>query len=275
MMNTDESSDDALATRVAGVAEWYHTLELAPGLVTPGWFDTRDMPTRLPIPGRLDRKRCLDVGTFDGFWAFELERRGAEEVVAIDIIDPNRWDWPASSGEEVIEALARRKGAGQGFEIARDALGSAVERLELSVYDLTPERVGQFDFVYLGSLLLHLRDPVGALSAVRSVCRGQTLVVDVVDVELSLRFRKQPLATLDGRGRPWWWKPNEAGLVRMMEAGGFEVVGSPQRVYMRPGPGQPLPNTTLRMLTSRAGRGQLILKWRGDPHAAVLGRPVD
>ena len=50
--------------------EWYHTLELAPGVVTPGWFDTREVPQRLPIPASLAGRRCLDVGTFDGFWAF-------------------------------------------------------------------------------------------------------------------------------------------------------------------------------------------------------------
>ena len=31
-------------------------------------------------------KRCLDVGTYDGFLAFELERRGAASVVATDIM---------------------------------------------------------------------------------------------------------------------------------------------------------------------------------------------
>jgi tRNA (mo5U34)-methyltransferase len=61
---------------------WYHTLELAPGVVTPGMFDLRPYVSRYGLPERLDGKRVLDIGTWDGFWAFEMERRGAAEVVA-------------------------------------------------------------------------------------------------------------------------------------------------------------------------------------------------
>src|SRR5207302_8951216 len=129
--------------------------ELAPGVTTPGWFDTRPVTDKCGFPESLAGRRCLDVGTFDGFWAFELERRGATEVVAIDILDPRQWDWPVNAEAETLEALARRKGRGEGFEVARQALSSSVKRLELSVYDLDPATVGQFDFVYVGSLLLH------------------------------------------------------------------------------------------------------------------------
>ena len=81
----------ALADRVAA-RDWYHTLELAPGVVTPGWFDLRDMPDKVGLPASLAAQRCLDVGTFDGFWAFAMERRGAAEVVAADVPDPAEWD---------------------------------------------------------------------------------------------------------------------------------------------------------------------------------------
>ena len=83
-----------LRARVGG-REWYHTIELAPGVITPGWFDTRPVARRLPIPADLGAHRCLDIGTFDGFWAFEMERRGGA-VTAIDILDDRRWDWPAT-----------------------------------------------------------------------------------------------------------------------------------------------------------------------------------
>ena len=85
---------------------WYHTLELAPGVVTPGWHDMRPVLGEIPLPESLAGKRCLDVGTFDGYWAFEMERRGAAEVVAIDVIDPQKWDWPVGSAEETITEFA-------------------------------------------------------------------------------------------------------------------------------------------------------------------------
>lgn len=252
--------------------EWYHTLELAPGVVTPGWFDTRQVADEL-LPGWLGGQRCLDVGTFDGFWAFELERRGADEVVAVDLVDPSAWDWPAGSSAETIDAIGRRKGGGEGFQIARDALGSSVERLEMSVYDLEEAHAGLFDFIYVGSLLLHLRDPVRALERLRAVCRGWILVVDTIDLELTLALPRKPVAQLDGIGRPWWWKPNAAGLARMVEAAGFRVEDRPRRIFMPPGEGQRVERFHPRMLTSRAGRDAAVLGWRGDPHAVLSATP--
>ena len=253
--------------------QWYHTLELAPGLRTPGWFDLREAAAEL-LPQSLAGRRCLDVGTFDGFWAFEMERRGAAEVVAIDILDPRRWDWPANSTEEVVAALDQRKRGGAGFELAHEALGSAVERRELSVYDLDPADVGEFDFVYVGSLLLHLRDPVRALAAVRSVCTGEAVLVDAIDLPKTLLYRRQPVATLDGRGRPWWWKPNLAALARLAEAAGFELTRPPRRLRLPLGEGHPQRLRSPQLLLSAAGREELLNSWRGDPHGVIAARPA-
>jgi hypothetical protein len=168
--------------------------------------------------------------------------------------------------------MDERKAKGAGFELAHEVLGSAVRRLELSVYDLDSSAVGRFDFVYLGSLLLHLRDPVGALMKVHDVCSGELLVVDAVDLRLSMLLRR-PAAGLDAVGRPWWWKPNPAGLARMAEAAGFEVVEGPRRFFMPFGAGGPKPRVRARRLHTREGREQALLALRGDPHAALLARP--
>ena len=62
---------EKLVEAVARNPAWYHTIELAPGVVTPGEIDLRKLAARV-LPDRLDGLRALDVGTFDGFWAFEL-----------------------------------------------------------------------------------------------------------------------------------------------------------------------------------------------------------
>lgn len=253
--------------------QWYHTLELAPGVVTPGWFDTRPVVDKLPIPRSLEGKRCLDVGTFDGFWAFEMERRGAREVVALDILDPMQWDWPFGSPPEVIEALAARKRGGAGFQLASRVLDSQVRLVERSVYDLDANELGSFDFVYFGSLLLHLRDPVGALERTRDVCAGQLLVVDVIDPFLSRCFPRRPVAGLDGRDRPWWWHLNLAALVRMVEVAGFELLERPRSIRMPPGEGHLTPRFSARGLANRTSRRAFLNARFGDPHAAVLARP--
>jgi tRNA (mo5U34)-methyltransferase len=260
-----------LPDRVAAI-EWYHTLELAPGVVTPGWFDHRPVLSRIPLPARLDGKLCLDVGTFNGYWAFEMERRGGS-VTAIDVLDPSSWDWPAGSSEQAIEAIARRQASGDGFAIAQAALSSTVNRLPLSVYDLDPDEVGRFDVVYVGSLLVHLRDPVRALERVRSVCAGQLILVDGIDLPLTLRSPRLPVARLDGDGRPWWWTANFAGLVQMVRAGGFELTAAPRRLFIPPGEGWRPDRYDWRAMRTRQGRESLIGAWLGDPHGVIVARP--
>jgi tRNA (mo5U34)-methyltransferase len=259
---------------MSGTREWYHTIELAPGVVTPGWFDTRGVAYRLPFPP-LEGKRCLDIATADGFWAFEMERRGAAEVHAIDVLDPHAWDWPADPDQGTVEALDRRKDEGRGFEIAHQALGSGVRFEERSVYDLDPALNGEFDFVYFGSLLLHLRDPVRALERVRTVCRERLLLVENVDLLLSLVHRRA-VASFDAEGRPWWWRPNAKGLVRMLSAARFEPERPPERFYVPPGAGHPSKRSALRprALRTADGRHTALTALRGDPHAAILARPV-
>lgn len=254
--------------------DWYHTIELAPGVVTPGWFDHRSIVGDLPLPNSLVGKRCLDVGTFDGFWAFEMERRGADEVVAVDILDPEGWDWPVNSMPDVVAAIERRKERGRGFRIAQRALGSSVLFRELSVYELDRALIGEFDFVYLGSLLMHLRDPVKALERVRSVCRGRLLLVDNIYLLLSVLMPKRPVAALDGRGRPWWWKLNLACLIRVAENAGFRVVQRPRRIYIPPGKGYPRPGFTFQFLHDQESRHFMLTRLKGDPHAALLAEPV-
>jgi tRNA (mo5U34)-methyltransferase len=243
--------------KIASNPLWYHTLELAQGVTTPGWFDLRPIADRMPWP-EVRGKRCLDVGTYDGFLAFEMERRGAAEVVATDIEDHSRWDWPARTRalgpERLADIAGQRKGL--GFDVAKEALGSAVERVERSVYDLEPERDGRFDVVVCGSLLLHLRDPVRALEAIRGVCAGRFLSAEQVDTRLTLLARKRPAARFRGGKSVQWWIPNVAAHRLMVESAGFRVVEGPSRYRIPFGTAHP----------ARRGR-------RSMPHSAVLAEP--
>jgi tRNA (mo5U34)-methyltransferase len=257
-----------LAAEVDG-ARWYHTIELPGGVVTPGDYDLPDAVARIPFPASFHGMRCLDVGTRDGFWAFEMERRGADEVVAIDLDDPDELDFPEPRprlSDVTRESLGRRARA---FDIAHRALGSKVERHNLSVYNLSPERAGTFDFAFIGTLLLHLRNPVDALAAVRCVLRpdGRLMSNDVVSVPLTLLRPRRPTADLRMQSpRPYWSVPNLVGHRRLIKAAGYEILSSGGPYLMRYGAGwQPM--------ASGRSLEQLLLR-RGGPHAWAIAQPL-
>jgi 2-polyprenyl-3-methyl-5-hydroxy-6-metoxy-1,4-benzoquinol methylase len=258
---------------VAEVPLWYHTIEVAPGVVTPGQFDLRPVADRLPWPD-VQGLRCLDVGTFDGFLAFELERRGASEVVATDIGSHEEWDWPhtmRSRGPEYMREVAGLE-TGRGFEVAKRLLGSSVERVVVSVYDLDPERLGKFDVVVCGSLLLHLRDPLRALEGIRSVCRGSFMSSEEIDGQLTVLQPRRPALRLDGRSDLFqWFIPNAAAHRQMLEAAGFSLERW-TRPYSNPfGPGHPPRRGGVRGSAINAAR-RLLTGGDGVPHQAVLAR---
>jgi tRNA (mo5U34)-methyltransferase len=262
-------------TAVAGVKRWYHSIELAPGVVTPGWFDLRPIVGRMPWPD-VRGKRCLDVGTSDGFLAFELERRGAAEVVATDLAAHEQWDWEAHMHELGPTYMRHVVGPemGEGFEVAHSLLGSAVRLEHVSAYELSPERVGEFDVVVCGSLLLHLRDPLRALDAIRSVCRQHFLSANQVDLVRSLAARRRPLVRLDGTsGLTQWWIPHAAGHRQMLLAAGFKVERESGLYSIPFGPSHPPPKRAA-LRRPRRGARRLLTGTVGVPHHAVLTRPA-
>lgn len=206
---------------------WYHTIELAPGVVTPGYMDLRRSAARV-LPEYLRGRRALDVGTFDGFWAFEMERRGAE-VVAIDLERIEQVEFPPLSRPRQ-EARAREEGfaLGTGFRLAAEALGSRVERIPCSVYDLTPEVVsGPVDFAFNGATLTHLRDPVRALERIHGALRpgGEVRIFEPVSVHQTVRSPRRPSAEFKAHASDYtWWLPNLATLNAWARAAGFEAV---------------------------------------------------
>jgi len=275
-MSTPRTVDPGdLAARVAAV-DWYHTIELPGGLVTPGHFDTRTAVPRVPMPASLRGMRCLDVGTWDGFWAFEMERRGAAEVVAVDLEDQRQWDWPPEArlkqDQGGLDYLEHVKSGDRGFDIARGALGSKVRRISRSVYDLGPEELGTFDFCFVGSLLLHLRDPVRALDRVRTVCSGQAVICELIEVGSSVLHPRTPMARLEGMGEPWWWQPNAAAIRRMAESAGWEVVERRGPFIVRTGTSHARPplRELLRSLRTTRDRERAFVRVLGGlPHVAL------
>jgi tRNA (mo5U34)-methyltransferase len=232
------SSDASTLAATIAQESWYHTIELPGGMVTSGWFDHRPLLPHYGLPEDMSGSRALDVGTADGFWAFEMERRGAE-VVALELPRLSDRDFPPTV-KRLIRSQADTS-PGRRFELARRALGSKVELVRLAIYDIEPSRLGKFDFVHAGDVLVHLRDPVGGLAAICSVTSGQAHIADVIDPRIAAGPGTDPnLAAYHGG---WdvttWWVPSAQTLAQMaLDAGFADVkVQGTYRLDMRGGQG--------------------------------------
>lgn len=211
MGNARVSDPETLRVMIARHKHWYHQIELAPGIVTPGDHPSAAELARLDavgLPCNARGLRVLDIGCRDGFFSFEMERRGAE-VVPIDYSEP----------------------AKTGFPIAAEALGSALQYRMRNVYKIDPASEGMFDIVLFLGLLYHLRNPMLALDQVRSVMKPGGLL-----------FLSTHLATdarISGEGIPVWqflprdsfqsdasnkWIPNLAGLRATLAETRFNVL---------------------------------------------------
>jgi tRNA (mo5U34)-methyltransferase len=197
-----------LSARVEAI-RWYHTIDLGGGVVTRGVDDSPLRLARLDLPASLAGATVLDIGAWDGFFSFEAERRGAARVVAADHFSWHGDGW----------------GSKAGFELARTALGSKVEDLDIDVMDLSPERVGQFDVVFFLGVLYHLRHPLLALERIAAVTRKRLVLETVVDL---VGVRTPAMAFYPGRelnADPTnWWAPNVPALHGMLRDVGFEDV---------------------------------------------------
>ncbi len=198
---------------------WYHSLELEPGYVTPGMFDLRDVVDKYGLPARMDGMRALDVGTWDGFWAFEMERRGAE-VTALDLDWEKDLDWPANRRPDSFPDTPR----GSGFHMAKEIFESKVERVNCSIYNAYPEDLGEFDFVFCGSVIIHLRDPILAMERIAGLTKGTFLSVEGYDRLLS--YVPIPLARYRAHREKAvvFWDPNPATWEAILQTSGFSKV---------------------------------------------------
>ena len=147
------SLDEAL--ELVNSKSWYHTFELRPGLFTPGLseFPAAAILDEVGVAKDLSGLRALDVGTWDGPLAFELERRGAR-VTAVDIQDPDN----------------------TGFNVAKRILGSEAEYVQATVYDLPDVLSDRFDVVAFRGVYYHLKYPLLGFEKVAEVMADDGLL---------------------------------------------------------------------------------------------------
>jgi tRNA (mo5U34)-methyltransferase len=216
--------DDSILAKISTIPSWYHKIEVAPGVITPGINDADIVLSLMDLPERLDGKRVLDLGARDGFFSFVCEARGAE-VVPIDYV----------AGEQT------------GFNVARDLLGSKLQLRHDNVYNISREKYGSFDIVLFLGLFYHLRDPMFVLDAIRRMCRSTVYLETEIypDDSADPLMRFHPLNSLNNDATNYW-SPNPACLKAMMEESNFSV-----RQYVRVSPTRGLVVAGIRDDSSR------------------------
>jgi tRNA (mo5U34)-methyltransferase len=211
------------AKRTFEGVHWYHDWEIFKGVSTPGRRNVAFICAKAQIPTDLTGKRVLDIGAWHGCFSFECERRGASEVVAYSLENP-----------EVT-----------GFCRLKELLGSRVKYVQGSVYGLAPEEIGEFDLILFFGVLYHLRYPLLAIDRIRTVSRGDVLIETHTLtsrhllrsplwmigflLNLSALFRATPIwrqykeFELHREDQSNWFGPNVAAVIESFETAGFRA----------------------------------------------------
>lgn len=181
---------------------WWHSIDLGAGRITPGVHqlaELRDNYAHFRLPDDLTGRRVLDIGCWDGFYTFEAERHGAQ-VTAVDVWQPKTW-------------LA-----------AKEALNSKAEFHELSVYELSRDRLGAFDIVLFLGVLYHLKHPLLALERVCEMTHDCAVIeTHAVDNLFSTERPVMEFYEIDQLGGQYdnWWGPTSECVMQMARTAGF------------------------------------------------------
>lgn len=188
---------------------WYHSMELPGGRIIRGYLTIEDLRSRYEsfgLPPDLSGKRVLDIGTWDGWFAFEAERHGAE-VVALDLVEQ------------------------KNFLFAHKELKSRVRYVLADVYDLPRLGLGRFDYTLFLGVLYHLRHPLLALDIVCGITNESAIIDSFILAGEDQSHIASPIPWMEfyetdelGRNLDNWFGPTLDCLKALCRSAGFARV---------------------------------------------------
>ncbi|MCU0788780.1 MAG: class I SAM-dependent methyltransferase [Verrucomicrobia bacterium] len=209
------------------LCQFYHRMEI-PGVgEVGGEWDLRQTIDSYLGEYDFTGQRVLDVGAATGFLTFEIERRGAREVVSFDMEDGAQWDIVphalarGDAGAFLEQVQRGHKRLKNAYWFAHSRLGSRARAYYGDIYRM-PANLGPFDVAVMGMILGHLRDPLHAIANVAALCSSHLILTN------QALYAKDPLAYLmpsrENKERLAWWALSDACLKQMLRILGFEVV---------------------------------------------------
>jgi tRNA (mo5U34)-methyltransferase len=153
------------------------------------------------MPVELEGRSFLDVGCWEGVHCAEAVRRGARDVVGVDLCTSNG-----------LRANADR----YGFDF-----------LQMDVFSEKWLELEPFDVVLCSGLLYSVENVMSLIFRLRKVCAGLL----VVETGITRLQEDKPMMIFHGQGEGTsnpsnWWTPNKLCLEQMLATAGFEGIST-------------------------------------------------
>jgi tRNA (mo5U34)-methyltransferase len=245
MKSVDDVAIEHAKAVIETCPEWYHSIRLANGVVTPGrgsieHFEASLRALRLPD---LRGKSVLDIGAYDGFFSFSAERLGAARVVALD-----HYVWSADMTEYMKDWRESKRSGGplppphesrhwypdklpgrRPFDYTHQLFESKVEPVVDDFMTMNLADLGKFDVVLYLGVLYHMEEPLTAMRRVASVTAPEGLaVIETEAMEIPGTEDRALCEFFPGRelnNDPTnWWAPNAKAIGGICTAAGFREV---------------------------------------------------
>jgi len=221
-----ESVSDSLVEELDS-KQWYHRVDVFPGVTTPGPASLQAFLLDQLGPGGFTGKKVLDIGAWTGPYTFEAERRGGQ-VTSYDIQDPEK----------------------SGYNLLRKIKGSKAEYVHDSVYNLASHFTDHFDVILFLGVFYHLKNPMLAFENIHAALKtGGVMLFEGAVLEYAYTLDPVWAARKD-RMQPYlevplayyttgdclghfsnWYVPNVLCLREWVASAGFDIGD----MYLLPG----------------------------------------
>jgi hypothetical protein len=228
---------------------FYHAMDLPGTGPVDGDWDLRGRFDQYVGNVALQGKTVLDVGTASGFLSFEAEKRGAT-VFSFDADGPDRIQlvppWIREPDHCAYQSEYYRQ-MRNSYKFAHHAFRSQAAPVYGDIYRMS-DVAPQCDVAIVAQILVHLRDPIGALDQAASLAKERLIIVEGVFSQ----ERTLPIMHFLGEHVPYaWWHLSLPLYKAVLPKLGFEIESVKTGQYISLGEDHTRAEHTLMTLVSR------------------------